>query len=396
MEQAAASRQRGAAADRLSDLPDIVLLEILSRLTFRQAVRTGALSRRWRSLWHDVPYPPSCIGIDDGSLFVSGGDTDHAVTEERCDDRGAEDESLPLGAFRARISDHNFEMAYGSICRALPRRPMAVAVRCDASDPHFPKRPEFSFALYGGASTRHLRALQLHGVSLDRRFAGVIADELPVLGDLQLGECTCSFARIASTSLQNLAIDDCDYKVEALVLAAPRIAFLRVHGAAPPVASESAMPSLVAASLEQPASVFGLLKSLRHARSLTLLGLGTTGLLDDEKPRGFPVFRDLSALVLDECDVGVRCQVLRRFLRNCPGLETLALRYCSFTGGSGSSDDRKRRYACKKLKSVELEYHYHQDVSELDDALEEIPRKVVRPIKSSVHDGIRTVRITYE
>ncbi|CAL5017131.1 unnamed protein product [Urochloa decumbens] len=357
MEPAAASRHRAAAVDRLSDLPDIVLLEILSRLTFRQAVRTGALSRRWRSLWHDVPYPPSCIGIDDGSLFVSGGDTDHAVTEERCDDRRAEDESLPLGAFRARISDHNFEMAYGSICRALARRPMA-----------------FSFALYGGACTRHLRALQLHGVSLDRRFAGVIADELPVLEDLQLGECTCSFARIASTSLQNLAIDDCDYKVEVLVLAAPRIAFLRVHGAAPPVASESAMPSLVAA--------------------LTLLGLGTTGLLDDEKPRGFPVFRDLSALVLDECDVGVRCQVLRRFLRNCPGLETLALRYCSFTGGSGSSDDRKRRYACKKLKSVELEYHYHQDVSELDDALEEIPRKVVHPIKSSVHDGIRTVRIT--
>ncbi|CAN6228203.1 unnamed protein product [Urochloa humidicola] len=59
-----ASRERAAAVDRLSDLPDGVLLDVLSRLTFRQAVRTGALSRRWRCLWHAVPYPTSCIDID--------------------------------------------------------------------------------------------------------------------------------------------------------------------------------------------------------------------------------------------------------------------------------------------------------------------------------------------
>ncbi|CAN6235083.1 unnamed protein product [Urochloa humidicola] len=58
------ARTAAAAADRLSDLPDGVLLEVLSRLTFRQAVRTGALSRRWKTLWHAMPYPPSCIDID--------------------------------------------------------------------------------------------------------------------------------------------------------------------------------------------------------------------------------------------------------------------------------------------------------------------------------------------
>ncbi|GAB4849561.1 hypothetical protein Ancab_004355 [Ancistrocladus abbreviatus] len=38
-------------ADRISELPDEVLISILSRLTIQEAARTSALSRRWRYLW---------------------------------------------------------------------------------------------------------------------------------------------------------------------------------------------------------------------------------------------------------------------------------------------------------------------------------------------------------
>ncbi|RLM75280.1 hypothetical protein C2845_PM15G09020 [Panicum miliaceum] len=71
METPSASPERAAAAaaDRLGDLPDDVLLDVLSRLTFRQAVRMGVLSRHWRGLWHAVPYPPSCIDIDQKRAF---------------------------------------------------------------------------------------------------------------------------------------------------------------------------------------------------------------------------------------------------------------------------------------------------------------------------------------
>ncbi|XP_039771949.1 MEIOTIC F-BOX protein MOF-like [Panicum virgatum] len=390
METPSASRERAAAADRLGALPDGVLLEVLSRLTFRQAVRTGVLSRRWRGLWHAVPYPPSCIDIDQKRAFRAGRpptrwspplDLDggaaammRRLDEERerwfrLEDYGdrvttsrAAAAGEPLGAFRLRATDLVlFEMAGRWIRRALARRPLAVAIRCDGGGPLFPERPEFSFFGYSRACTSRLRALQLRRVSLGLEswggdFADAIASELPV--------------------------------VDVLALAAPRLASLRmqrIHGNPPPVVSECEMPSLLEASLEHPAGFAGLLRSLRHARSLSLYGFGATALLDaddgEEQPGGSPEFRNLTALVLDECDVGVGCQVLRRFLRNSPGLETLALRYCSFEGGSRrkkrkprSSDDRRvpTPYACRNLKSVELEYHDDQDVSELDDALEEI------------------------
>ncbi|PVH35344.1 hypothetical protein PAHAL_7G157900 [Panicum hallii] len=267
METPSASRER-ATADRLGELPDGVLLEVLSRLTFRQAVRTGVLSRRWRGLWHAVPYPLSCIDIDQKRAFRGEKATrwSPSLDEERerlfrlvdYGDRvttsgGAVE---PLGAFRLRATDLLlFETAGRWIRRALTRRPMAVAIRCDASSPLFPARPEFSFARYsrgGGAFTCCLRALQLHRVTLglDSDFADAIANELPVLEDLRFEECDYYFTRIASTSLQNLSIYNCAARVQIVdvfALAAPRISSLRIHGNPPPVASECEMPSLLAA-----------------------------------------------------------------------------------------------------------------------------------------------------
>ena len=46
----ARSMAEGNGDDRLSDLPDDILLTILDRLHVREAARTGALSRRWRQL----------------------------------------------------------------------------------------------------------------------------------------------------------------------------------------------------------------------------------------------------------------------------------------------------------------------------------------------------------
>ena len=58
MAGAAVKRARaggGSISDRLSALPDELLLRVLSFLPAQQVVRTTVLSKRWRDLWRSVP-----------------------------------------------------------------------------------------------------------------------------------------------------------------------------------------------------------------------------------------------------------------------------------------------------------------------------------------------------
>jgi hypothetical protein len=52
---AAASRAPTDGVDRISSLPSAILRNIVSRLPTKDAVRTTALAKRWRRVWHSVP-----------------------------------------------------------------------------------------------------------------------------------------------------------------------------------------------------------------------------------------------------------------------------------------------------------------------------------------------------
>ncbi|KAJ1276675.1 hypothetical protein BS78_05G232700 [Paspalum vaginatum] len=424
--------------DRLSDLPDCLLEHILWRLTSRQAARTTVLSRRWRHLWRAAAAP--CLDIDQ-SEFRAAETIDALATPDR---RPAEHEKAlkrleererfedladallpyaasppPLYEFRLRVACQDFRAARRWVRRGLQRRPEALHLRCD-NDAHLAfdgeQRPAFPGCTLwpfhaADSCTSRLRTLHLSGLRLSREFADLVSADAPVLETLRLDDCWYDFRRLASGSLRALFMDQCtrEYWVEELVLVLPSLASLRIHGQgrSGPITSESEMPALITASLTcawPGRGARGLRSSLRHARVLNLSRFSrTAALLDDEDC--FPVFHDLRSLLLDECDVGVECQVLPRFLRNCPRLETLTLRNCKFLGDGSRSKKRKERsetaYECKNLKSIELiEFREGSLVEEPAHTTTSTPvagvtKEVVQGIQTSVHDGKRRVKISF-
>ncbi|CAO2042361.1 unnamed protein product [Urochloa humidicola] len=429
-----------AGDDRLSELPDCVLTNnVLSRLTSRQAARTSVLSRRWRHLWRVVP----CVDIDQRDFLASddsidvraaGEDTIRASNKrvrlsveesETFEDVG--DRLLPLldatppplDALRLRVSCTDFSSTGRRFTRrGLARRPVEFHLSCDNDvgnariDDKFPDFPGPTLPRHLGAFACRLRTMRLSGMGLADDFADCLAEDFPVLEDLRLEGCIYVFSRLASQSLRNLLIDErCFHGYEymdydALAIAAPRIASLRIDSQPPPITVVGEMPDLVAASLTAPlAGELSLLiiRSLRHARSLDLTGFSATALLGGvADPGDFPVFGNLRTLLLHRCDVGVKCQVLMRFLRSAPILETLTLRDCSCSGGSSRSRKRKARsyekapdndldywcsrtaYECMSLKAIELEFHEGRDIDELARALVRIAEEEPRPMESSV------------
>ncbi|CAO2045966.1 unnamed protein product [Urochloa humidicola] len=104
-----------------------------------------------------------------------------------------------------------------------------------------------------------------------------------------------------------------------------------------------------------------LVSNLCNATSLELCGLQTMVM---PEPPGFPVFKNLSSLLLDRCDMSENFQLLALFLQNSPNLEKLTVSHCKFSKGS-SHRVNLVGLQCGKLKSTTIMYRDGDNSREL-------------------------------
>lgn len=430
-ETPACSRKRaraGAVADRdrLGDLPDCLLHDILSRVGSRQAVQTSALSRRWRHLWRSVP----CVNIDQREFQAApapaaGAPVDWVARqaerqrqwesfEDFADNMLASFPGAPLlDAFLLHLAD---ECKHTTIDRWIRRGLRRLPVVVDIHHAHVAignrSSPNLRLGTGTGTGTSRLTRLRLFGVSLRSDFGEQLGAQFPVLEDLHIERCTTGFRTIASPTLKSLAVVGRLTSV-VVVLVAPRLASLRLvvpFGSTKDTTvvttpENEEMVSLVEASIRitdtvhaqfqlnrRKKSKLDFLKSmcnflarLPNVRNLDLSGFTTVALLDEESLE-FPMFHNLRTLLLNDCDVGDSCQALRSILRNTPSLEKLRLHHCKFLGslrrkrGNAKSKRTSSKYRISKrflsgdLKSIEIKHQQNDDVSHLDKVLSQISR----------------------
>ena len=142
----------GAAAeevDCISELPDALRLQILSLLPLKSAIRTGALSSRWRGLWEQRWPEPSSLRI----RLPPGA----AGAAARVEQFGAIDR-------RGRRRMDCFSLAFHSGQLAQPdlRRCLDYAAACEVEDLHLRLDGAAGRGSRGGGATRGRGMLTVH------------------------------------------------------------------------------------------------------------------------------------------------------------------------------------------------------------------------------------------
>uniref|UniRef100_A0A0D9W5X9 F-box domain-containing protein n=1 Tax=Leersia perrieri TaxID=77586 RepID=A0A0D9W5X9_9ORYZ len=360
--------------DRLSDLPDCLLEDILGHLGSRQAVQTSALSRRWRHVWRRGGGSGGGAGVFDAEVFEDF--ADNILSPGLLPSAAPE-----LDAFRMSLDEAVCTNFQRWIRRALWRRPASVDIRYS---PNFGMSWPPTVTLAPPAAAARIRALRIYGLRPTVVFG---ADEFPSLEDLHIERCGYAHRTINLPALKRLTIvsplngsfcTEQDLTAPGLTSMRLVLPYTRDHGVK--VLIDAPLASLVDASISlvdtatvdhrRPnlfqiqyfTAMSDLLGRITSVRNLELTGFTATALLDN-KSQEFPLFPYLTTLLLNECDIGTNYHVLKSILQNAPSLEQLKLHNCKFVGKrkrmigiTKLKEKAPPSFACSSLKSVEIKH----------------------------------------
>ncbi|CAM0942707.1 unnamed protein product [Alopecurus aequalis] len=227
--------KRRRVDDRLSNLPDCLLHNILSSLGSQQAVQTSRLSRRWRHLWRHVP----CAYIDEREFAVDKWErfedfTDHILMSILPE---MHLETFRLHLVRGTMRYNNCLAAYNRwIRRGLERLPDAIDIRAPGDNTVIWRRsfsPGLPVMVSGkDGFTRRLTTLDLVKVRILVDFLNNLSKDCPVLEVLYMKRCEGYLSVLISPTLRSLTmIGPSTYgtKVGLLRLIAPRLTSMRLE-----------------------------------------------------------------------------------------------------------------------------------------------------------------------
>ncbi|VAH84615.1 unnamed protein product [Triticum turgidum subsp. durum] len=181
--------------DRLSTLPEDVILRLLSFLPSRQAVRTCVLATRWRTLWKSVP----ALRIDEteSETYGIGDDLNHFINSLlRNRDQAPlhECEFLIHHGFGTKDSPQDFELwlRYAISCKVRVLRFEILS------------RDDYLMISAGTLISQHLTRLFLHFVGIEDFSLDVLSCQSLEVLDMEL--CIISIWTIFPKSLRHLRI----------------------------------------------------------------------------------------------------------------------------------------------------------------------------------------------
>jgi hypothetical protein len=197
-----------SAPDRISALPDELLLHVMYVLTLQEAVQTSLLSRRWKNLW------ASLMWLNFDAAKFSSMRTYRKFVDNALQYRSSLPMLVPLVAFWISTVCNNSDdsLDYSDIQpwihHALNSKAWALGI-LKHSGPKPLSMEGYPFPF----TSVYLKILGLSHCFIDDWFVQNLSSCCPVLDDLDLMSCAIHVTMFSSTALKSLAITSTQYRV---------------------------------------------------------------------------------------------------------------------------------------------------------------------------------------